>query len=119
MPDASAFTYNIVWTEEAAAMLADIADNRIRLKIVERADELSHEPQIQGKPLSNELQGYRSVRAVGQRYRIIYTINEQTVIVSIMWTGIRKEGSKHDVYSQASRRAARAKLKRPHKPDER
>ncbi|MFN5137074.1 MAG: type II toxin-antitoxin system RelE family toxin, partial [Pseudanabaena sp.] len=46
-----------------------------------------------------ELDGYYSVRAVGQRYRIIYAIEQAQVTVMIVALGIRKDGSKQDVYA--------------------
>lgn len=50
----------------------------------------------------NELSGFRSVRAVGQRYRIIYAIQGEQVKVIVIAVGIRKEGSKADVYAKAA-----------------
>jgi mRNA interferase RelE/StbE len=58
---------------------------------------------MQGKPLLGELDGYYSVRAVGQRYRIIYAIKQAQVIVIIVALGIRKDGSKQDVYALAKK----------------
>ena len=72
-------------------------------KIFERANELSEEPELQGKPLLNELAGYRSVRAVGQRYRIIYKIENKKIIVYVVALGIRKEESKKDIYELAKK----------------
>jgi len=46
----------------------------------------------------DDLAGYRSVRAVGQRYRIIYRVEEKKVLVLVVAMGMRKEGSKRDVY---------------------
>ncbi len=53
-------------------MLEAIQDRRVRDKIRDRIDGLAQEPEKQGKPLTGELTGYRSLRAVGQRYRVIY-----------------------------------------------
>jgi len=79
-------------------MLEAIQDRRIREKLYSRAAALSEEPKQQGKPLTEELAGDRSLRAVGQRYRIIYRIEEGIVLVLVVALGIRKEGSKKDVY---------------------
>ena len=57
----------------------------------------------QGKALSEELTGYRSIRAVGQRYRIIYQIVEDKVLVVVVGIGRRKEGDKRDVYTVTMR----------------
>lgn len=42
------------------------------------------------------ISGFRSVHAAG-RYRIIYKIDEQTVIVYILAAGIRKGGDRKDI----------------------
>ncbi len=82
-------------------MLEAIQDRRIREKIRDRIDGLTEEPEKQGKPLTGELTGFRSLRAVGQRYRIIYRIEEGKVLVLVMAMGIRKEGSGKDIYMLA------------------
>jgi mRNA interferase RelE/StbE len=51
--------------------------------------------------LWGELIGYRSIRAVGQRYRVIYQVKGKSVIVLMIAVGIRKEGSKQDIYELA------------------
>jgi mRNA interferase RelE/StbE len=79
-------------------MLETIQDRRIREKIRDRIDGLAEEPEKQGKPLTGELTGSRSLRAVGQRYRIIYRIDEGKVLVLVLALGIRKEGSGKDIY---------------------
>ncbi|MEK7351459.1 MAG: type II toxin-antitoxin system RelE/ParE family toxin [Nitrospirota bacterium] len=85
-------------TPHARVMLEAIQDRRIREKIRDRIDGLAEEPEKQGKPLTGELTGSRSLRAVGQRYRIIYRIEEGKVLVLVMAVGIRKEGSGKDIY---------------------
>ena len=84
-------------------MLEAIQDRRVRDKIRDRIDGLAQEPEKQGKPLTGELTGYRSLRAVGQRYRIIYRIEEGKVLVLVMALGIRKEGSGKDIYMLAQK----------------
>jgi mRNA interferase RelE/StbE len=84
-------------------MLEAIQDRRVRDKIRDRIDGLAEEPEKQGKPLTGELTGYRSLRAVGQRYRIIYQIEEGKVLVLVMALGIRKEGSGKDIYMLAQK----------------
>lgn len=101
--------YRIVIQPSAAKMLADISDRRIQEKISERIDALRKEPEKQGKPLLGELSGYRSVRAVGQRYRILYKVERKEVMVLIVALGIRKEGTKRDIYELA-RKLFRLKL---------
>lgn len=58
---------------------------------------------MQGKPLLGELDGFYSVRAVGQRYRIIYTVEQSQVTVTVVAFEIRKDGSKQDVYALAKK----------------
>jgi mRNA interferase RelE/StbE len=82
-------------------MLEAIEDRRIREKIRDRIDGLVEEPEKQGKPLTGELAGFRSLRAVGQRYRIIYRCEEGKILVLVLAMGIRKEGSGKDIYALA------------------
>ena len=96
-------TCNIVFTAKAREMLFGIKDRRLRDKIRERVNALSHDPEKQGDPLSEELTGYRSIRTVGQRYRIIYRVEQNKNIVSVVAVGIRKEGDKRDIYALAKK----------------
>jgi mRNA interferase RelE/StbE len=97
------------WTVGVASaaqkQLEAIGDNRIRKRIAQRIDRLQHEPDKQGKVLADELEGYRSVRAVGQRYRIIYKLEEEQVVVIVVTIGIRKDGDKKDAYELAKKLA--------------
>jgi len=95
--------YRVVIQPTAFKLLKEISDRRIRKKISDRIDKLKESPEIQGKPLLGELEGYYSVRAVGQRYRIIYAIEQAQVTVIIVALGIRKDGSKQDVYALAKK----------------
>lgn len=111
-------TYRVEFSEDADDDLEDISDNRVRTTIIKRAYDLGEEPEKQGKPLTYDLKGLYSVRAVGQRYRIIYRIRvleltppgkEKTPptidrVVTIVVVGIRKEGSKQDAYEIARKR---------------
>jgi len=82
-------------------MLKAISDRRVRQKIFERALKLSVEPNKQGKPLLGPLAGYRSIRAVGQRYRVVYRADQQRVVVAIVALGLRKEQDSADIYRLA------------------
>jgi mRNA interferase RelE/StbE len=84
-------------------MLEAIEDRRIREKIRDRIDGLAKDPEKQGKALIEELAGYRSLRAAGQRYRIIYKVEDEKIVVLVVAVGIRKEGSKRDIYSLAKK----------------
>jgi mRNA interferase RelE/StbE len=84
-------------------MLTDISDRRIREKIITAIDRLTEEPEKQGKAMIGELAGFRSIRAVGQRYRVIYGIKEQEIMVMVVAVGIRRDGTKTDVYNLAKK----------------
>ena len=95
--------WKIVITPTALKMLKGISDARIRAKIAAVVDKLAVEPEKQGKALVGELNGLRSIRAVGQRYRIIYKIQKNTIVVLIIAVGLRKEGDKKDMYKLAKK----------------
>ena len=97
-------------TRNAKKQLAAIKDQRVQEKLRTCLRRLEYEPDKQGKPMEDELTGLRSVRAVGQRYRILYTIEDQKVTVIVVTLGIRKEGDKKDVYEQARKLARRGLL---------
>lgn len=86
-----------------------IADIRERTLLSKRIGELREDPDRQGKALSGELRGYRSIRAVERRYRIIYALDGDTVRVLVCHIGTRKAGDEHDVYETA-RKLIRARL---------
>ena len=90
--------YSIAFTPKAEKLLQSIPDRRIQQKILDTIQRLTSEPEKQGKPLLGPLAGYRSLRAVGQRYRIIYKVERTRVLVIIVGIGLRKEGDKHDIY---------------------
>ena len=95
--------YQIVIQPTALRMLKEISDLRVQEKIKDRIDALATEPEKQGKPLLGELGGYRAVRAVGQRYRIIYRVEKDRVLVLIVAVGLRKEGDQSDIYRLAQK----------------
>ncbi len=93
--------YTIRWPRPAVEHLRTITDQRERALIVQRAEQLTIAPEQQGKPLLGPLARCRSVRAVGQRYRIVYQVVRRTVVVVIVAVGRRKEGDRADVYALA------------------
>lgn len=95
--------YKIVLTKHAKKMLTAIPDRRIREKIGCRIDGLSNDPEKQGKALTGDLAGYRSIRTTGQRYRILYRVERKEVVVLVVAIGIRKEGSRSDLYHLAAK----------------
>jgi mRNA interferase RelE/StbE len=97
--------WQIKLTLPALRQLAAIRDTRVRESIGRRINALEHDPEQQGKPLVDELTDYYSIRAVGQRYRILYKLEAEQVIVVVVALGIRKEGDKKDVYALAKKLA--------------
>ena len=104
--------YQIRLAPSAFQLLRDIADRRVQAKLQEAIDGLAEAPEQQGKALTGDLEGYRSLRAVGQRYRIIYRVDANNALVLIVAVGIRKAGSKKDVYALA-RKLLRLRLVEP------
>ena len=96
-------TYRVVVTSAALQALEAIPDRRVREQIAKRIQDLTHDPEQQGKPLRGEFIGCRSLRAVGQRYRIIYRVERAKVLVIILALGLRKEGDRRDVYQLAQK----------------
>jgi len=90
-------------TVPALKQLANSKDARIKESIANRINALAHDPEKQGKLMNGELIGYRSIRVVGQRYRIIYKLDEEQVIVFVVGLGIRRDGDKADVYELAKK----------------
>ena len=91
--------YQVVLTKQARKLFNKIKDRREQQLLLAKLEKLKHNPNIQGKALVKELSGYRSIRAVGQRYRIVYKIQEEKVLVVVIGIGRRKEGDKKDIYS--------------------
>jgi mRNA interferase RelE/StbE len=95
--------WQILLTPTALKLLSDISDRRVREKIGAVIDRLTEDPEKQGKALLGELSGFRSTRAVGQRYRIIYQIRGNEIIVVIVAVGIRRDGARDDIYNLAKK----------------
>ncbi|MGR3279895.1 type II toxin-antitoxin system RelE family toxin [Acaryochloris marina NIES-2412] len=91
--------FHIELTELALEMIGAIKDRREQQGIINRIQKLKNEPLQQGKPLTGDLKGLYSVRAVGQRYRIVYQVKLEKIIVIVVGVGRRKEGDKKDVYA--------------------
>ena len=89
--------YEILITDTCLALIEKIPDKKIQRTILNRIEGLSDAPDKQGKILVKKLSGFLSIHAAG-RYRIIYKIDKQTVIIFILAVGIRKPGDKKDIY---------------------
>ena len=84
-------------------MLAGIRDRRIRQQIIALLHPLQQHPKSIGKPLLGELAGCYSLRVAAQRYRVIYTIVDDRMIVLVVAVGIREAGQRRDIYDIARR----------------
>jgi mRNA interferase RelE/StbE len=94
--------YQIEITPTALKALEAIADRRTRGAIVRRIDNLAEEPDKQGKPLRGQL-AVLSARAAGQRYRVVYRVEDAKKRVPVYLVSIRREGRRRDVYVLAER----------------
>ena len=92
--------YEIEWAEAAQAMLGEVEDQRIRDAMLDRTEKLAEDPEKQGKALVGPLKTYRSVRASAQRYRIVYRVEGTRLVVQVIGTGIRRDGSKSAIYAR-------------------
>jgi mRNA interferase RelE/StbE len=97
--------WQVIISPEAKRQLAQTKDQRILDGLAKALKRLEHDPEKQGKELGGNLAGYRSVRAIGQRYHIIYRVEAEKVLVAVVTVGIRKEGDKKDAYALAKRLA--------------
>jgi mRNA interferase RelE/StbE len=91
--------YRVELTPLALEMIEAIQDKREQQGIIERLQKLKIEPIQQGKPLTADLKGFYSVRAVGQRYRIVYQVKADQILIIVVGVGRRKEGDKKDIYT--------------------
>ena len=96
--------FEVKFSPAAARDLAQISDRATVVVLLRRAGELKQEPLKQGKPLRGVLRNYRSVRAAGQRYRIVYQVAVEAGQVVVVVIGLRKAGDKSDAYAVAEKR---------------
>jgi len=84
---------------------AEIEHADISLTVVAAYDETDW-------PLIGELAGFRSVRAAGQRYRIVYRVERRETTVLIVAVGRRRSGDKGDIYELARKLLRQGLLRR-------
>ncbi len=94
--------FKVVFSKDSHKDLASIKDQRTLNQILERVGLLEENPEF-GKPLRGELKLYRSLRAAGNRYRIVYRIKYEKVIVLVIAIGTRKSDDHDDVYRSLER----------------
>jgi mRNA interferase RelE/StbE len=95
--------YQVDITPAALEALEAVADRQTRGAIVRRIDAMTEEPKKLGKPLRGWLTGFLSLRTAGQRYRVIYKVDDGKKRILVYLVGIRKEGKRRDVYALAER----------------
>jgi mRNA interferase RelE/StbE len=95
--------HEVLWTETALGMLEAVGDRRIQQQLFDTSKRLEADPQKQGKPLREDLLGFRSLRVIGQRYRLIYSIDPLAETVHVIAAGIRREGARDDIYLLAQK----------------
>jgi mRNA interferase RelE/StbE len=95
--------YQVLWTATALEMLEAVGDRRVQQSIFDASRRLEFDAEKQGKPLREGLFGFRSLRAVGQRHRLIYSIEAAARRVHIVAAGLRREGSRDDIYELAQK----------------
>jgi len=59
------------------------------------------------------LAGFRSVRTVGQRYRIVYRGERREIVVVMVAVGRRKSGDQGDIYELAKKLLRQGLVSRP------
>jgi mRNA interferase RelE/StbE len=89
--------YKIKLTKIAAENITAI-EKSARTQILAKIESLKDNPLLLGKYLKGPLKEYRSIRAAEQRYRIVYKVIEEDIIVIVITVGIRKDGDKKDIY---------------------
>ncbi len=104
-------TYQIEITATALEALENISDRRTRSAIVRRIDALAEEPEKLAKSLRGLLAGFKSTRAAGQRFRVVFRVDEKKESVIVYLVGMRKEGSRHDIYQLAERLVRRGLIR--------
>jgi mRNA interferase RelE/StbE len=94
--------YKVKLSRTAADYLRQVQEPA-RTQIKNKLKDLEESPDQRGFPLLGPLKGFRDIRAAGQRYRIIYKVENETLVVIAVHIGIRKEGDQNDVYTLAKK----------------
>jgi mRNA interferase RelE/StbE len=91
-------SWRVVVMPEAKKHLAEIKDTKVQQGLKNALNRLKEDPDKRGKPLREDLIGFRGLRAVGERYRIIFQILDGKHEVHVVAVGMRREGSRTDIY---------------------
>ena len=84
--------YRIEIKRSAEKEIEDIADRRTRAKIIERIGALAENPRPAG---SEKLSGAESYRIRQGDYRIVYTVEDQRLVVQVVKVGHRRDVYRH------------------------
>jgi len=88
-------------SSQAHRCLEAVKDKKIVREIFETFEGLAKNPLSKGKALQDTLEGYRSIQAWRGRYRILYQVKDDAVIMVMV--GKRLPGKKDDIYAVAQR----------------
>jgi mRNA interferase RelE/StbE len=91
--------WRIIVSPFAQKQLARIMDRRVQRALDQAILGLKSDPERRGKPLTGKLAGCFSIRAVAQRYRVIYQVRRESNEVVVLTVGLRKEGDRSDIYA--------------------
>lgn len=95
--------YKIEIAPTGYGSLEALEDKRTLREIAKVIDGLDRAPDQQGKALVGPLEGVRSVRAVRERFRVLYRVDARKRIVSVLLVGERAPGQDADVYALAQK----------------
>lgn len=95
--------YEVLWTATALEMLERIGDRRVQQLLYDTSKRLESDPDKQGKPLRECLLSFRSLRAIGQRHRLIFSVSSSSSRVFVVAVGLRRAGARDDIYVLAER----------------
>ncbi len=88
-------SWRIEFTETAADMFYALP-KKVQKVLLARIKKLVQDPKLQGKALSKELKGFRSIRSM--RHRIIFKVVEDEKKVILVAIGLRKGKDRDDIY---------------------
>jgi len=74
--------YTIEITPQCNEMLLEISDNKVRQILFNDISSLENNPESKGKVLNKDLEGLYSIRSYSQKYRIIYSVEGEKVLVN-------------------------------------
>lgn len=94
-------TYQVRITKYCAQQIRGLPKSA-REKAVNKLRLLDAAPEQRGKPLLGQLKGLYTIPLAG-RYRGIYRIDKDDLVVFVLTVGIRREDARDDVYVVAER----------------